>query len=254
MSYSHPDHEAESSVLEITAATLRITPITVLVVDDHSLIRTAISQVLTCQPEIARVVMAQNYAEAEQQIARLSPDIIWLDMHIGHSDGIAAIRRLRQLAPHSCIMALADAEEEQEAFAAIMAGAQGYRSKQDVDPGEIMIMIMMLRRDEFVLPPMLLTHLMQRLRDVALPLWGSESGLGSCGLLHNLELNRLAELTTREREVLQFIGQGYRDRHIAEKLHISERTVQKHVQSILSKLGAQNRTEAAYLIHRQATS
>jgi DNA-binding NarL/FixJ family response regulator len=61
-------------------------------------------------------------------------------------------------------------------------------------------------------------------------------------------------LTIREREILQLISQGYRDRDIAEGLHISEKTVQKHVQSILSKLGAQNRTEAAYLIHSQTVS
>jgi DNA-binding NarL/FixJ family response regulator len=56
-------------------------------------------------------------------------------------------------------------------------------------------------------------------------------------------------LTAREREILQLISQGYRDREIAEGLHISKKTVQKHVQSILSKLGVQNRTEAAYLLH-----
>jgi len=61
-------------------------------------------------------------------------------------------------------------------------------------------------------------------------------------------------LTIREREVLQLISQGYRDREIAEGLHISEKTVQKHVQGILSKLGVQNRTEAAYLVHSQSVS
>jgi DNA-binding NarL/FixJ family response regulator len=149
---------------------------------------------------------------------------------------------------------LADVEDEQEAFAAIMAGAQGYLSKQDVDMEDIMAIILGTYRGEFVLRPELLTRLMQRLRTAAMPLWGSESGSGNHVLLRKREFNGLAHLTTREREILQLISQGYRDRGIAEGLQISEKTVQKHVQSILSKLGAQNRTEAAYLIHHQSKS
>jgi DNA-binding NarL/FixJ family response regulator len=86
---------------------------------------------------------------------------------------------------------------------------------------------------------------MQRLRAAALPLWGTERGSGYHARQSNATLKGLAELTLREREVLQLISQGYRDRDIAEGLHISEKTVQKHVQGIPSKLGVQNRTEAA---------
>ena len=137
---------------------------TVLIVDDHALVRAAISQVLTSQLEIERVVMAQNYTEAEKQVAQLAPDIIWLDLHIGRSDGIAEIGHLRKLSAASRIITLDDAEDEEQAFAAIMAGAQGYCSKQDIDPDEIIAMIQTLYRGEFVLPPGLLTRLIQRLR------------------------------------------------------------------------------------------
>jgi DNA-binding NarL/FixJ family response regulator len=106
-----------------------ITDMTVLVVDVHGLVRTTISQGLTSQPAIKLVITTQNYAEAEKQTEQLSPDIIWLEMYSGHSDGIAEIRRLKKLSPASRIMAIADEQDEQEAFAAIMAGAQGYRSK-----------------------------------------------------------------------------------------------------------------------------
>jgi DNA-binding NarL/FixJ family response regulator len=160
---------------------------------------------------------------------------------------------LRKLYPDSRILALTDVEDEQEAFAAIMTGAQGYRSKQEVDPDELIEMIHALCRDELVLRPVLLTHLVQRLRDVAMPLWGSENSLSYRAIRNNAEFNGLAHLTTREREILQLISQGYRDRDIAEGLHISEKTVQKHVQSILGKLGAQNRTEAAYLVRNLAS-
>jgi DNA-binding NarL/FixJ family response regulator len=215
-----------------------ITPITVLVVDDHALVRTAISQVLTSQPEIKLVILAQDYAEAEKQIAQLSPEIIWLNLHIARSDGLAEIGLLRELAPASHILALADVEDEQEAVAAIMAGAQGYRSKQEIVPGEIMTMINMLRHGEFVLRPLLLAHLLQYLRDMATrPRWTFENQSNALVLLCYAESNELAQLTTQERGVLSLIRQGFQDREIAKELHISEKTVQKHIQHILSKLG-----------------
>lgn len=238
---------------EVNTSTL-LRPIIVLIVDDHALVRSAISQALTSQSEVERVVLAQDYAEAEAQVAKGHPDIIWLDLHMAHADSSEEIGRLRKLSPASRIMALADVEDEQEAFAAIMDGAQGYRSKEDLDPGEIMSIIHMLCHDEFVLRPELLTHLMQRLRAAALPLWGLENGLGRHSFVRHAAFNGLEELTTRQREILQLISRGYRDREIAVGLHIAEKTVQKHVQSILSKLGVQNRTEAAYLISRRLSS
>ena len=254
MSYLRLEEEHESSVLDINAAFLQQNPVSILVIDDHALVRAAIAQALNSQPEVKKVVMAKNYVEAEANASRLNPDIICLDMQIDQSDSIAEIPRLRKLYPDSRILALTDVEDEQEAFAAIMTGAQGYRSKQEVDPDELIEMIHALCRDELVLRPVLLTHLVQRLRDVAMPLWGSENSLSYRAIRNNAEFNGLAHLTTREREILQLISQGYRDRDIAEGLHISEKTVQKHVQSILGKLGAQNRTEAAYLVRNMASS
>lgn len=253
---AHPrlEHEAVSKFLDPGISALPIGSITVLIVDDHVLIRQAISHILLSQPEIEHVITAQDYAEARELTTKLQPDIIWLDMHVNNSNSITEIGRLRKLSPSSHIIILADQEDEQEAFAAIMAGAQGYRSKQDLDEGEVMAAIRMICRGEFVLRPILAAHVVHRMRTAALPLWGSENNHGSHPLIRDTEFNGLAHLTAREREVLQLISQGYRDRDIAEGLHISEKTVQKHVQSILNKLGAQNRTEAAYLIHRTSFS
>lgn len=188
-------------------ARLLVRSLTILIVDDHTLVRAAIGQILSSQQEIKRVVIAKNYPEAEKQAAHLLPDIIWLDLHIGHADGIAEIGQLRKLSAASRIMALADAEDEQQAFVAIMAGAQGYCSKQDVDPDAIMGIIQMLTREEYVLRPELLTRVMQRLRTAAMPLWGSENGSCTRTFLRKSELNWIAQLTTREREILQFVRQ-----------------------------------------------
>jgi two-component system nitrate/nitrite response regulator NarL len=227
---------------------------TVLIVDGHALVRAAIHQVLSVQPEIKHVILAQHYAEAEQQTARLHPQIIWLDLQIAGGTGIEAIRRLRKLSPTSRLLALTEVEHGQEAFEAIMADARGYLSKQDVEPHEVMTVIRRISQGDIVLRPALMTHLVERLRAAALPLWGSESEADSHVVLRQATLNELEQLTAREREVLQLISQGHRDREIARGLYIAERTVQKHVQSILSKLGVQNRTEAAYLIHRRGVS
>lgn len=254
MSHLTLARETEHAFLGTSTSAVPLRHIIVMVVDDHPLIRSAISQALTPQPEVKLVVTVRDYAEAEAQVAQPHPETIWLDMHIARGDGISEIHRLRKLYPGSRIIALADVEDEQEAFAAIMAGAQGYLSKQDLDPGDLMTMTRMLCRDEFVLRPVLLTRLMQRLRAAALPLWGTERGPGYRARQSNATLRGLAELTIREREVLQLISQGYRDRDIAGGLHISEKTVQKHVQGILSKLGVQNRTEAAYLVHSQSAT
>jgi DNA-binding NarL/FixJ family response regulator len=251
MPYWDLAQESGHRLQEISASALP-RPITILIVDDHALVRSALSEVLASQSEVEHIVMAHNYAEAEQKTAQLHPDIIWLDLHIAHAESRAEISRLRQLAVASRIMALTDVEDEQEAFVAIMAGAQGYRSKQDLDPGEIIPIIKMLCRDTFVLRPALLARLLQRLRAAALPLWGSEKRAGRHPFVRNVVSNGLAELTAREGEILQLISQGYRDREVAGGLHISEKTVQKHIQSILSKLGVQNRTEAAYLLHCQS--
>jgi DNA-binding NarL/FixJ family response regulator len=247
------EQEAEQFSPEMNISMLQ-RPMTVLIVDDHALVRSAISQALISQPEVEHVIMARDYAEAEGQAAKEHPDIIWLDLHMGHNNSSSVIARLRRLAPTSRIMALADVEDEQEAFAAIMAGAQGYRSKEDVDSAEIMTMIHMLCCDEFVLRPALLARLMRRLRATALPLWTPEQGSGRHPFLRTEASPGIAELTAREREILRLISQGYRDREIAAGLHISEKTVQKHVQGILSKLGVQNRTEAAYLLHCQTVA
>jgi DNA-binding NarL/FixJ family response regulator len=251
---SHPglEQESVSKFLRTGISALAVGSITVLIVDDHVLIRQAISHILSSQPEIERVLAAQDYAEAQEYAAKLQPDIIWLDMNVNHSSSITEIGRLRKLSPTSRIIVLADQEDEQEAFSVIMAGAQGYRSKQDLDEAEIMSAIHMIRRGEFVLRPVLAAHVVHRMRTAALPMWGSGNNHGSHPLMRGAEFNGLAHLTAREREVLQLISQGCRDRDIAGGLHISEKTVQKHVQSILNKLGAQNRTEAAYLIHRQS--
>lgn len=158
---------------------MQVASLTVLVVDAHAPSRMAISQALTYQPAIKLVATAQNYSVAEKLTAQLSPDIIWLDLNSGQPDGIAEIHRLKKLSAASRIMAITAKEDEQEAFAAILAGAQGYRSQASIDAVQLMSSIQVLCRDEFVFPPKLRKRLLQRLRAAALS--GFEEVLGSPG-------------------------------------------------------------------------
>jgi DNA-binding NarL/FixJ family response regulator len=227
-----------------------IASITVLVVDDHALIRSAVQQALAPLAEIKLVVAAQDYVEARAQALMVHPTIVWLDMHVAHGDGVVEIARLRRYSPDSYILAVADVEDEKEAFAAIMAGAQGYCSKQDIAPDDIPELIHKVYQGELMMRPALVTHLVHHLRAVALPVWGPESWSGHRALMPDMECFGLALLTTREREILQLISEGYRDRDVAQGLCITKKTVEKHVQNILRKLGAHNRTEAAHFSRR----
>ena len=223
--------------------------LSILVVDDHALVCIAIQSMLTKHPDIKQVVTARNYGEAEAQAKKIQPDVIWLDIHVAESDGIEEIHRLKKLSPDARILVLADTENEQEALAAILAGAQGYRSQQDIDPEEIFTMIDTLYRDEFVLHPRLISYMLYHLRAVAIPTWNQHKRTIYQRSPHDTENDALAQLTARECEILKFISLGYRDRDIAKSLYISEKTVQKHVQSVLGKLGARNRTEATHMLH-----
>lgn len=248
MAYLGIDQELEPYVLDPNTSKFQKSLI-VLVVDDHAIIRSAISQTLAAESGIESVILSRDYTEAEEKTAKLSPHIIWLDMHIERSNSIVEIGRLQKLSPVSRIMALADVEDEKEAFAAIMAGAQGYRSKQDVDPGEIMAIIHMLCRGEFVLRPGLAATIFQHLRSAAMFALGPLRDPNHLLYMPDQKSDKFSRLTLREREILPLISLGHRDRYIAERLSISEKTVQKHVQSILSKIGVRNRTEAAYFVH-----
>ncbi len=194
MHYAKIEQAVEIKSAETPVAPLPANPIRVLVVDDHALVREAIHRALNSLPEVKLVVSVSNYQEAEMQATRLHPEIIWLDMHIAaHGNSIAEIPRLRKLSPEARIIVLADFEDKQEAFAAIMAGAHGYRSKEEVDPDEVVAMLRMVCRNELALRPAMITHLMQRLRSAALPLWGAEQGSGHRAHQYMLESHGITE-------------------------------------------------------------
>jgi DNA-binding NarL/FixJ family response regulator len=200
-------------------------PIRVLVVDDHLVVRAGVRSLLAGAADIAVVGEAADGRQAVEEARRCDPHVILMDLNLPVLDGVESTRRILASQPEVRIVVLTGADAEAEALAAVEAGAVGYLAKTSPRE-EFLEAIRRVTRGEVWLPP----HLTRR-------------------LLAQLKLRPAAaaatELTPREREVLALLARGSANREIAHRLGIAEITVRTHVSHILGKLGASNRVEAA---------
>jgi NarL family two-component system response regulator LiaR len=199
--------------------------ITVLIVDDHAVVRQGLRTFLELDDDIEVVGEAGNGAEAVEQTRRRPPDVVLMDLVMPEMDGIAATRQIHALSPSTKVIALTSFAEDDKVFPVIKAGASGYLLK-DVSPSDLVRAIQAVHRGEAHLHPEIAKKLMDELADRArrpIP-----SGL-----------------TEREQEVLHLIARGLSNREIARELGISEKTVKTYVGNILSKLHLADRTQAA---------
>lgn len=195
-----------------------------LIVDDHPVVRDGLRAMLATQPDFAVVGEAGTGAEALAAAARLRPDVVLMDLEMPGLDGVEAIRRLRQADASVQVVVLTAFDTDERIVAAVQAGAQGYLLK-GAPRQEIFAAIRAVGAGGALIPPLVASKLLRRVRAA----------------------DRPDALTPREREVLALVAEGLSNQGIAERLFISERTVKFHVSSILSKLGASNRTEAVAL-------
>lgn len=199
--------------------------ISVLIADDHPVVRQGLASFLELQPEIELVGQATDGREAVEKALELMPDVVLMDLAMPVLDGIEAIRRIRSACPSTKVIALTSFSDESRLFAAVKAGAAGYLLK-DTDPGDIVKGIRMVSTGEALLSPGAAAKLMQEFAEGdAVP---TED-----------------RLTERELEVLRLIAQGLSNRDIAGELVLSEKTVKTHVSNILAKLHLVDRTQAA---------
>jgi NarL family two-component system response regulator LiaR len=210
-----------------------MTQITVLIVDDHALVRSGIRGYLETQPDLQVVGEAASGAEAVRAAADLVPDVVLMDLLMPEMDGVEATRRLCQVSPHSQVVVLTSYHDDEHVFPAIKAGARSYLLK-DIGPAELADAVRAAARGETVIHPRVAARLMQELRQ------GKGEGA-----------NPFAELSEREREVLRLIAEGLSNADIAARLVVSEKTVKGHVSNILSKLHLADRTQAAVFAWRQ---
>jgi DNA-binding NarL/FixJ family response regulator len=204
--------------------------ITVLVVDDHAVVRRGLLAFLDSEPDLEVVGDAEGGVEALELLARLDsegrrPDVVVMDLQMQPLDGIESTRRLRALYDDVEVVALTSFAEEGRVHAALAAGASGYLMKA-ADADEVAAAVRAAHRGELQLDPAVARRLMSSLRA------GPRTDL-------------TAELTPRELEVLRLVGAGKSNKAIAAELQISERTARTHVSNILRKLGLSSRTQAA---------
>ncbi|HSJ57101.1 MAG TPA: response regulator transcription factor [Anaerolineae bacterium] len=199
--------------------------ITVLVADDHAIVREGLRALIETEPGIDLVGEASDGLGAVRLARSLRPDVILLDLVMPRQGGLEAIPAIKADNPHARILVLTSFAEDENVFPAIKAGALGYLLK-DTSPHDLLQAIRDIYHGESSLHPTIA-------RKVIAELHGPPD-----------ELENGKDLTGREVEVLSLVARGLSNQEIADELVVSERTVRKHVSNILAKLHLANRTQA----------
>lgn len=199
--------------------------VTVVLVDDHDVVRRGLRSFLETEPGLQVVGEAGNGADAVALVQELVPDVVLMDLVMPGMDGIEATRRVCQVSPQTRVVVLTSYGDDAKVFPAIQAGALSYLLKT-ARADEVAAAVRAAGRGEAVIDPGVATRLMQALQQPALANPGSD-------------------LTERERDVLRLIAKGYTNQQIAAELYIGIKTVKSHVSNVLSKLHLEDRTQAA---------
>lgn len=207
-------------------------PITVLLVDDHSMIRMGLRAYFATLADIAVVAEASSGEEAVKAATQHAPDVALMDLMMPGMDGVEATRQLKGASPRTQVIVLTSYHDDEHIFPAIQAGALSYLLK-DVDPDELADAVRRAHAGEAVLNPRVAARVVQEMRG------------------ERETFNPFTELTEREMEVLRLIADGMSNGEIAEQLVIAEKTVKSHVTNILSKLHLADRTQAAVYAWRE---
>lgn len=205
--------------------------ISVLVVDDHPVVRQGLRVFLKLQETIDLVGEAADGAEAMAKVWELSPDVVLMDLVMPGLDGVATIREIKKISPKTQVLVLTSFADDERVFSSIEAGALGYLMK-DASPQDVIQAIQAVSGGKPVLHPEIAKKLMHEVSSAR-------------------EESPVERLTPRQREVLMLIVKGYSNQEIARELIISEKTVKTHVGNILSKLHLADRTQAAVYALRE---
>lgn len=225
----------------------------ILIADDHVLIRQAVRGVVEQEPDLEVVAEAGNGQEAALRAAEVLPDVVLMDLAMPVCDGFEATERVLACSPDSRVVIFSASHHEQDALQALKRGAIGYITK-DVGPEGLINAIRRAAQNELYMASPLATRLLALLRAFPVDLAAGQTTSGGEQTSHPARRTSKKKksklnlpLTGREKEILNLIRQGQRNREIANTLRIAEPTVHKHIQNIFEKLNARNRAEALFL-------
>jgi NarL family two-component system response regulator LiaR len=204
--------------------------IRVLIADDHAVVRQGLRTFLDLQDDIEVVAEAADGEAALDAARRDQPDVVLLDLVMPRLEGVATLRRLREIAPEARVIVLTSFGDDERLFAALRAGAAGYLLK-DVEPAELVRGIRTAHAGQSPLSPAVAARVIDE-------------------LAHG-HPRAADELTPRELEVLRLIARGRSNKVIALELGMAEKTVKTHVSHLLAKLGLADRTQAALYAVRE---
>jgi two-component system nitrate/nitrite response regulator NarP len=204
---------------------------TVIVVDDHPLMRKGITQLLSIDPNFVVIDEATNGIEAVSMVKKQHPDMVLLDLNMKAVSGLETLKALRNDGITSKIVMLTVSDAKQDVIALINQGADGYLLK-DTDPELLLENLRKIQQGKLVVSEGLTQYL-------------------DCLDQENNIRDKIATLTRRENQIMQEISRGYSNKEISENLNISEGTVKVHVKSLLKKLEIKSRVEAAVLFLEQ---
>jgi DNA-binding NarL/FixJ family response regulator len=196
----------------------------ILCVDDHPLVRKGIAAILANEKDMKLIAEAGSGAEAVEAFRQFHPDVTLMDLRMPGMDGIEATKEIRKIDSEAKIIALTSYDGDQEIYRALEAGVRGYILKESVHT-EIVRAIRVVQSGKRLMPPEVAERLSEHFPQVA--------------------------LTPREIEVLQHVAKGLGNKEIGVRLGTAAGTVKMHLQNILSKLGASDRTHAVTLAIRR---
>jgi len=197
---------------------------TVLVVDDHALVRTGVANIISHEPDLQVIGEASNGAEAVEAFERYRPDVTLLDLRMPVMEGVEAVRQIRLRDPHAKVIVLTTYDTDEDITRALKAGAKAYILK-DISASALIACI----------------------HDVL----GGKTYLAPTAAAKLAEGVARVQLTPRELSALRLMAEGRSNKEIATELGISERTVKTHLGHLFEKLGVTSRTEAVRVASRR---
>ena len=200
----------------------------IILVDDHEVVRLGLKSLLERHPQFEVVGEANSARDALEQVAALGPDVVVMDIRLPGTSGIEACEQIVDQHPNTKVIMLTSYAEDEMLFSAIRAGASGYVLKQ-IASEELVKAIEAVGRGEALLDPAVTQRVFQEVRRA----------------VKEEEASAFAHLSQQEKHVLLLVSEGKTNREIAKNLFLGEGTVRNYVSSIFSKLGVNNRAEAA---------